>query len=301
MGFVVEEADFFSRKTRCAGRLYLPEGVKSTSGKKPPVVIMAHGFAAEMSFKLPAFAERFVKQGLAVFLFDYRNFGESDGTPRNLVSHGRHLEDWKAAIAHVRGMENVDTSRIALWGSSFGGGHVIVTAPRDRNISAVVSQVPFVDGIASAKTLGLKYIAKATIAGLIDLLRMITGRRPYNIPVVGKPDTFAVMNTPGAYSGYMALVPDDSRWKNECPARIMLTVTMYRPIKSASKVRCPLLIVMAEDDNLIPARVVRKMAYKAPDAELVGLPVGHFDVYAGDVFEDVVKREADFLVRHLKV
>jgi len=82
---------FYSNRTRCFGWLYTPKSIE-----KPPVVIMAHGFAAEMIFGLPSFAKRFVEKDIAVFLFDYRNFGRSHGKPRNLVSPHRHIQDWQA-------------------------------------------------------------------------------------------------------------------------------------------------------------------------------------------------------------
>ena len=294
MSFIREDSDFHSQGTRCAGWLFLPE-----REEKPPVVIMAHGFAAERTFRLPAFAERFVKRGLAVFLFDYRNFGDSQGTPRNLVSPRRHLEDWQAAVVHVRGLARIDHQRLALWGSSFSGGHVIVTAARDPGIRAVVSQVPFVDSLAGIADVGIVHALKATSAGLRDLFRIVTRGEPYYIPVVGRPGTLAVLNRPDSYSGYMSLVPEDSSWRNDCPARIALSAFLYRPIRFAPMVRCPLLVVLAEKDSLIPAEAVRRMAAKAHDSTLISLPLGHFDVYTGDGFEETVKRETDFLVKHL--
>ena len=35
------------------------------------------------------------------------------------------------------------------------------------------------------------------------------------------------------------------------------------------------------------------------DVERVRYPVGHFDVYTGEIFETVVDREIEFLSRHL--
>lgn len=41
----------------------------------------------------------------------------------------------------------MDAQRIALWGTSFGGGHVLATAGQlGGNISAVVAQVPHLSG-----------------------------------------------------------------------------------------------------------------------------------------------------------
>lgn len=38
---------------------------------------------------------------------------------------------------------------------------------------------------------------------------------------------------------------------------------------------------------------------KIPDAEAIGLPCSHFDVYDGPEFERAVQRQVDFLVHHL--
>lgn len=294
MRYLRTDSDFLSGGTRCSGWLYLPEGVG-----EPPVVLMAHGFAAEKSFRLPAYAEKFVERGLAAFLFDYRNFGGSDGTPRNLVSPRRHLQDWRAALDHVRGLPNVNRDKIALWGSSFSGGHVAVTAAREPGIAAIVSQVPFVDGLTTLDTLGLTYTLKALSAGFRDLARALTFRPPYCVPVVEDPERFGIMNRPDCRPGYLAIVPEESAWRNECPARAMLSTSFYRPVRFAGKVKCPAFVLLAEKDTLIPAKAVERFADRMPRAERVRVPLGHFDVYVGEAFEETAKLEADFLERHL--
>src|SRR5512141_2922111 len=165
-GHTVVASDFVSHGTRCAGRLYLPAGVAA-----PPVVIMAPGFCLEQAFGLPAYAERFADAGMAAFGFDYRNFGESDGSPRQLVDPRRHVQDWRAALAHVRSMKGVANGRIALWGTSFAGGHVIVTAALEPGVAAVVSQVGHADGLATIRALGPRLALHGVAAGLRDLWR----------------------------------------------------------------------------------------------------------------------------------
>jgi pimeloyl-ACP methyl ester carboxylesterase len=260
---------------------------------------MAHGFGAEKSFGLPPFAERFVRRGMAAYVFDYRCFGESEGEPRNLVHPFRHLQDWKAAIDHVRGLPGIDSGRLALWGSSFGGGHVIVTASREPGVAAIVAQVPFVDSLASIRTTGWGHAWRAVRAGFRDLFRALTGRPPYCVPIVGTPDNFALMNTPDALPGVLSLIPEDATWQNACPARIALIMSFYRPRLAAARVRCPALIVMAEKDSLIPAEAVESTARRMPNARLLRMPVGHFDVYTGSGFEEAAEGEASFLAEHL--
>ncbi len=288
------DTTFTSGGDRCAAWLYLPEGVE-----RPPVVVMAHGFAGERAFGLGPFAERFAGAGLAVLLFDFRGFGDSEGEPRNLVDPFRHLADWRAAIAHVRELEAVDGRRLGLWGSSFSGGQVIAIAARDPEVRAIAAQVPYVDPISTFRTVGLGHVMKGSLLAVRDLLRALTGRAPLNVPVVAEPGTFAIMNTPESLPGYSALVPEGVEWANECPARILMTMSFFRPLGMAGKVRCPALVVLAENDSLIDARAVEKTASRMANATLLRFPVGHFDVYSGPVFERVVTEQARFFVQHL--
>ncbi|MGC9325076.1 MAG: alpha/beta hydrolase [Desulfomonilia bacterium] len=288
------DSDFLSKGLKCSGWLFLPEGAQ-----KPPVVVMAHGIAVQKDFGLQTYAEYFAEKGMAAYVFDYRNFGDSDGEPRNLVNPWRHLADWKAAIDHVRGLPQVNHDRIALWGTSFSGGHVMVTAAKIKGIKAVVAQVPFVDGISSTMQLPFTYQVEGMLHGLKDVLTMIRGRAPHTIPAVAKPGTFALMNTQEYVEGFSALVPQDTTWKNEVPARILLSISSYRPIMYARRISCPVLIMYSRKDTLIPYTRVEKMGRKIPRAECIGLDVGHFDFYTGEVFTQVVQKEAEFLTRHL--
>jgi len=49
---------------------------------------MAHGFSAVKEMYLDAFAEVFAAAGLNALVFDNRNFGASDGEPRQEIDPG---------------------------------------------------------------------------------------------------------------------------------------------------------------------------------------------------------------------
>ena len=147
--FTRHDVSFTSGEDTCAAWLYLPTGVTS-----PPVVILGHGLGATREMRLDAFAERFAQAGIAALAFTYRHFGDSGGRPRQLLSIKRQLADWDAAIAWVKNRRDVDGRRIAVWGSSFGGGHSITVASRHPELRAAVAQCPFTDGLASALALG---------------------------------------------------------------------------------------------------------------------------------------------------
>jgi uncharacterized protein len=283
-------SDFFSRGTSCAGTLYLPDA------EKPPVVVMAHGWAAERSFRLPAFAERFAARGIAAYLFDYRNFGDSDGEPRNLVSPRRHRQDWQAALSHVRGMSEVDGSRLAIYGSSYGGAHVLVIAAKDPGVSAVISQVPFIDGVTYLLHHTPKYFIQGVYHGIRDFINLTTFRPRHLVPVFGDPSAFACMNTPEAKPGYSSIVPEGSGWRNEVPAWAGVTLAFYWwPPLLASRIKCPVLMIAGENDTVVPCKAALRAAGRIKNCKTVSLPVGHFEAYTGDTFEKVVEIEGDFL------
>lgn len=292
MTFTRVDTTFISQGTKCAAWLYMPGGVS-----KPPIVIMAHGFGAERTFRLPAYAEYFAGQGMACLVFDRRTFGSSEGEPRNHVSPRRQLEDWQAAIAFARTLDSVDSDRVALWGTSLSGGHVIVTAARDRGISAIVAQIPFVDGRSSDRSLG--YRLRAMYHALRDAIGAALFNRRHYVPIVGDPGTLAVLNTPDALDGAKKLLPEGTEPGRKCPAVIALTAFFYRPIEFASQVACPALLVYAERDTLVSPTRVKETADAMPKAAIIGLPVEHFDFYVGETFEQVVRLEADFLKERL--
>jgi pimeloyl-ACP methyl ester carboxylesterase len=116
---------------------------------------------------------------------------------------------------------------------------------------------------------------------------------------VADPGAFALMNTPESRPGYLALAPKGSTWQNRAPARIILTLPFYRPVASAHKIACPVLIVYAEKDSLISTQSVKKCAARIRDVKTVAVLAGHFDVYQGEMFERVVALEAEFLADRL--
>lgn len=286
---------FRSGDAECAAWLYLPDA----SGPAP-VVVMGHGLGAIREMRLDAYAERFTAAGYACLVFDYRHFGASGGEPRQLLSVARELEDWRSAIAYARTLPEVDGDRVAIWGSSLGGGHVIATAA-DVPVAAAIAQCPFTAGIASTLAIppltSLRVVARA----VRDLVSARRGGAPVTVPLAGDPGTTALMTARDARPGYLALVPEGVDFRNEAAARVAFDILRYRPGARARKVRCPLHVTITDKDTVAPARTTSRLVNKAPRAEVVHRPVGHFDIYDGEEFESVVADQIAFLHRHVPV
>lgn len=288
-----KDITFDSNGVDCAAWLYLPDGTEPA-----PVIVMAHGLGGTRGMRLDAYAERFRAEGYACLVFDYRYFGDSGGRPRQLLDIESQLQDWAAAIACARGRQDVDGSRIVLWGSSFGGGHVIVAAARDQRVAAVVAQCPFTDGIASGLASNTWTSVKLSVRAVRDLLGSVIGRPPVMVATAGRPGTTALMTSPDSYDGYLALAPDsDESFHNRVAARFALQIVRHRPGRRAKDVRCPILFVVCNTDSVAPAKATLRYARTAPLGEIETYDAGHFDIYLGADFEQVVADQIAFLLR----
>jgi len=291
-----KDVSFELKETSLSAWLYLPENLP------PPVpcVIMGHGFGGTKDVGLELYAIRYQEAGFAVLIFDYRHFGDSDGEPRQLIWIPYQLEDWLAAIQCARGLEETDPAKIALWGTSMSGGHVIVIAAKDKEIACVVAQCPGLDGRASTtmayKRDGINF--RMIMHGQRDLVRSWLGLSPHKIPIVGKPGSIACLTTPDAYDGYGKLLPEN--FINEACARIIIRADKYRPVKHARNVRCPVLLQICDNDSITPISAAEETEKRLGKyAEVKHYPIGHFDIYMGDNFEKSVSDQLEFFKKHL--
>ena len=293
------EVHFPSGDAKCQAWLYLPEGPQPH-----PVIVMAHGLGGIRQMRLDAYAERFAAAGYACLVFDYRHFGASGGEPRQLLDIKLQLADWAAAIAYARSRADLDPARVVLWGTSFGGGHVIVAAARDGNVAATISQCPFTDGLASVLAMDPRTSVKVTARAVRDLIAAGLGRPPVMVPTAGPPGSAALMTAPDAVPGYLGLVDDEARaagFDNQVAARVVLNIVRHRPGRRAKKVRCPILFAVCETDSVAPAKATLRHARTAPRGEIRLYPAGHFDIYLGDWFETNVTDQLAFLTNHVPV
>jgi dienelactone hydrolase len=293
-----KDVSFEVKGTSISAWLYLPDNLSV----QVPCIIMAHGFGGTKDMGLESYAIRYQEAGFAVLIFDYRHLGESGGEPRQLIWIPYQLEDWSAAITYARGLKEIDPAKIALWGTSMSGGHVIVTAAKDTQIACVVAQCPGLDGRASAELflhrVGIGYLLRMVMHGQRDYFRSWFGLSPHKIPVAGKPGSIACLTTPDAYEFFRKFAP--ANYINEVCARINIRGDKYRPVKQAQNVRCPVLLQICEFDSVTPKSAAEETEKQLGEyAEVIHYPIGHFDIYTGDYFEKAVSDQLNFFMKHL--
>ncbi|MCE7984367.1 MAG: alpha/beta fold hydrolase [Caldilinea sp. CFX5] len=288
---------FVAGGVNCAGYLYRP----AVAGGSTPCVVMANGFSNTMDWILPAYAERFAAAGFAVLLFDYRHFGESEGKPRQLVSVKRQREDIGAAIRFARAQADLDPNRIALWGTSLGGGHVIAVAAADPRIAAVIAQAPGIDMVSKEARATIKVppvvIRKLLTAAVRDAIQGLFGLPPYYAKVFGEPGEAAVFTAPELKPRFAALMQGSATWRNQFTPRFYLALPRYQP-GTAERLVMPLLVCVADQEVYANPAFQVKIGQQAPRGEVRHYPGEHFDLYHG-LFAQVIADEIDFLQRHL--
>ncbi len=299
------DVSFISRGKKLAGWHYPPTSDALASERGAPAVVMAHGLSMTRDCGLAQYAERFAAAGMNVLVFDYRCFGDSQGQPRELVSARQQVQDYRAALDYARQLPGVDPQRVALWGTSYSGGIAVQCAYEDGRVAALVIQVPNLDNAATGWFMARHLARTDPLRGLwivwrsvLDLLGGLVGLGPAYVRAVARQGEQA------------AYVNDESMdcieqirgplWQNRLATRDFAWLPIFRPIKHVKDIRCRVQIFAAERDDLTPSRPAFEAARIAGErAELHPYPVGHFGVYVGELFQEIVAKQTEFLAREL--
>jgi pimeloyl-ACP methyl ester carboxylesterase len=281
---------FRSGPETCRGTLLLP-----TAAEPVPGIVLCTGFAGTQDTpSLRAAAEAFTAAGFASLTFDYRRFGASDGSPRQVIRLADQRRDIHAAIDLLRSEAHIDSARIALWGTSLGGGHVIVVGSERHDIAAVIAQVPF-NGFSSRPRERSRRASLRLLRAMVrDRLRTSLGLSPSYIRVVGMPESTSVMASLGAAAAVDGM--SSTTWRNTVAPGVLFDMMRYRPGDAAGKLLAPLLVCIAVKDRESPEALVRQLADAAPRGRFIRYPVSHFDVYRPETRRQLLADQVAFLL-----
>ena len=260
----------------CRAWLFVPEGARAPL----PCVVMAHGFGLTRRSGLRELATPLAEAGYAVLVFDYRGFGDSGGTPRQLVSFRKQLEDWSAAIAFARARPEIDPDRIATWGFSLGAGHALTTGARDDRVKAVVAVAPMFDGLSSTLA-AMRHWSPLTFLRIIgralwDLVRAAFGLSPVTVPIAAPPGEIGLLTSADAYPGFQAMAASDFVY--DIPARIALLFWTYVPGSLLKRFSRPILVLPSVVDAINPPGPTIRRASRCKSATIVELECEHMAI-----------------------
>ncbi|MEI6212192.1 MAG: alpha/beta hydrolase [bacterium] len=165
-----------------------------TNDAAPYVLLYAHGNGEDLGPDLRDYLKEYCAHGFAVYAFDYRGYGISDGRP----GAGRAREDAEAAYQHLVRDRKIPPARIIVYGQSLGAA------------------------------LALDLAARHPVAGLVVESGFVTAFRVKTV---------------------LPLFPVDK----------------FRNNRRMREVRCPVLILHGERDDVIPVWHGRELFRLAPE------------------------------------
>ena len=278
---------------------------------------------------LDSFAEYFITHlPISALVYDNRSFGSSDGLPRCEIIPSLQVSDMQDAITYAQTLEEIDSERIAIWGSSYSGANVLQVAALDRRVKAVLAQVPMISGWENANRLissvAIPEIQKICVAGyiihnfrliILDRINRMKGGKPATVPVVtNDPHGMAALPGIGAWEYFeTAHLTKAPNWVNEVTIKRFCThpstkLTFSLEVLPSHNPRpyipliapTPLLLTVAANDTITPTDLQLAAYNEAREPKQLELvPGDHFVVYAGPTFEKVVSTQTEFLRKWL--
>jgi alpha/beta superfamily hydrolase len=300
---MITEVEFPSQGAMLRGFLFFPE----TQNKKFPVVIMAHGTSATITMVAEKYAESFCRAGMAVLLYDHRNFGRSEGEPRQEINPWVQCREYLDAVNFAGNLGIVDPERIALWGYSYTGGQVIVVGAVEQRVKVVVAQCPVIGAEplqiepnkenfeifketllqgdvrgSEETTIGPMPVVSSDQAGTLSLLKPIQAFRWF-IDYGGRAGT---------------------RWINSVTRVLPTTPVPFHPALCAPFLNAPTLLMVAPEDEMVHANYsVTRQAFELISGrkQWYDIAGGHFGLlyYPSDLFDEASRVQTEFLKKWL--
>jgi pimeloyl-ACP methyl ester carboxylesterase len=266
-----------------AGVLTRPDGLRGDT----PLVIMAGGWCYTKEIVMPHYARFFHEIGCATLRFDYRNFGESSGSPRQHIDPWNQIEDYRNALSFAESLSGIDVERTGIWGISYSGGHVLIVTALDARPAFAIATIPVIDGRQTMRrNHGEARFAKLAQVMAEDRRRRFAGGASELIrmsPTESDAES-SVWPFPHVYQGFKAIKEREAPLHEHVNTiESVEKLFAYRVIPYAREVyETPVMVTLAHGDNITSAdlEIEAFNAVPNPDKELVSVRgVNHMSLY----------------------
>ena len=290
-----QKVSFYSEGTRLSGDLFLPPDLRP--GEKRAGIVLCHGYTGVRDLYLPDNARALNAAGYVVLTFDYKGWGDSDGSKSRLAPYGRVI-DSQAALTFLGVQEMVDESRLGLYGTSYGGATVTWTAAIDRRVKCTVSVV----GIGNGRRWMRSVRRPDEFADLLDIAaadrvrQVMTGQSQFaDRSSILIPDRQSAELAAAARAGNPGAV-------SEIPLEFINDTLEFHPEWVVDKIAPrPILFITTDNDRLVPQDESEALYARAGEPKkLVVLKCwGHYEVYTGEAFRQVMEPTLAWYQEHL--
>ena len=287
--------EFYSEGFKLVGDVYVPDGLPS--GEQRAAVLLCHGYTGVKDLYLPDNAKTLNDAGYVVMTFDYKGWGDSEGTRSRLAPYSR-VADVQAAMTYLSIQPEADADRIGLYGTSYGGATVSWTAAIDQRAKCIVSVV----GIGH----GARWMSRVRrVDEWVDLRerskedrekRATTGESDYvDRSEILLPDRQSAELAAAARRLNPAAV-------GTIPMEYVDDTIGFNPEWIVDKISPrPILFITSEDDRLVlPEESEQLYAHAGEPKKLVVLKgYGHYEVYSEPAFSEVMGETLEWYGEYL--
>ena len=287
--------EFYSEGFKLVGDIYVPDGLPS--GEQRAAVLLCHGYTGVKDLYLPDNAKTLNDAGYVVMTFDYKGWGESEGTRSRLAPYSR-VADVQAAMTYLGIQPEADADRIGLYGTSYGGATVSWTGAVDQRAKCIVSVV----GIGH----GARWMSRVRrVDEWFDLQdrskedrekRASTGESEYvDRSEILLPDRQSAELAAAARRNNPAAV-------GTIPLEYVDDTIGFNPEWIVDKISPrPILFITSDNDRLVlPEESDQLYAHAGEPKKLVVLKgYGHYEVYTEPAFSEVMAATLEWYRRYL--
>jgi uncharacterized protein len=263
---VRESVRFRSDGLELAGHLYRPP--EAAPGERTAALVMAGPTTSVKEETLPHYAAPLAEAGYTVLTFDNRNFGESEGEPRQHLDTSQQVEDLKNAVSYMLTRADVDPNRLGLACVCMGAGYALAVASMDLRVRALA----IVAGAYNLTDTYREFLGDEGFAGYLETLNTTRGRQyesgevEYMPAIAGPPDyTPSAMPVQEAYEYYSrAQTTEAPNWENRVTVASMEHIVGWNVLHRAHLVAPrPLLVIHGTTDVLLPPRYAQEVFDRA--------------------------------------
>lgn len=286
---------FYSEGVRLVGDLYRPDDARP--GERRAGVALCHGYTGVKDLYLPDNARVLNEAGYVALTFDYKGWGDSEG-PRSRLAPWSRVADAQAALTFLGAQDGVDPDRLGLYGTSYGGATVVVTAAIDARVRCVVSVVGIGNGARWMRSVrrpdewydllerSERDRVQRTLTGKSEVVErteiLLPDRQSAELAAIARRKLAAAVST--------------------IPLEYIDETREFHPEWIVDRIAPrPVLFITTDNDRLVPPEESRALHERAgePKKLVVLRGYGHYEVYAEPAFGEVMRETLAWYREHL--
>ena len=291
--------EFKSEGLVLVGNLHLPENFDEK--KKYKAVVVTGSWTTVKEQMADLYAAKLAKQGFVAFTFDFRNYGESEGQPRNYENPEMKSQDIRNAVDFLKTLNFVDRNNIGGLAVCASAGYMSEAVVRGADLKAINFVAPWLHdaeiaqgiyGVENSKSLIAKSeVAKKKFAetGIVD----------YVVAASDKDNTAAMF---GSFDYYLNPKRGAIKeWGNQFAVMAWKGWLEFDAISPAEKISIPVQIIHSKTAAVPHGADLYYAKLRSPKNIIWIENASQFDFYdAESLTNEAVKKSTHWFAKYLK-